>query len=124
MPLRYSCTRFTSAWSCGDSGAGFAGASARATAPDPARAAKAAMPASSRRRGKGGDLIILSRDIGARGVGGKTAADSGRNLGGLFDSPRQDLALAHMIGGADHALGFHALDDARGAVVADLQMPL
>src|SRR5487761_314139 len=37
---------------------------------------------------------------------------------------RQDLALADMVGGADDPLGFHPLDDPRGAVVADLQMTL
>src|SRR5438270_7860933 len=36
----------------------------------------------------------------------------------------EDLALADMVGGADDALGFHALDEARGAVVADLQIAL
>src|SRR5216683_413675 len=41
-----------------------------------------------------------------------------------IDIARQHLALADMIGGADDALGLHALDDARGAVVADLQVAL
>src|SRR5437588_8942669 len=36
----------------------------------------------------------------------------------------EDLALADMVGGADNAFGFHALDEARGAVVADLQIAL
>src|SRR5438067_7008301 len=36
----------------------------------------------------------------------------------------EDLALADMVGGADDALGFHALDQSRGAVVADLQIAL
>src|SRR5438874_1402497 len=36
----------------------------------------------------------------------------------------QYLALADMVGGADDALGFHALDEARSAVVADLQIAL
>src|SRR5947208_2822810 len=36
----------------------------------------------------------------------------------------EDLALADMVGGADDAFGFHALDQSRGAVVADLQIPL
>src|SRR5713101_2155444 len=41
-----------------------------------------------------------------------------------IDIARQHLALADMVGGADDALGLHALDDARGAVVADLQVAL
>src|SRR5271156_6659195 len=36
----------------------------------------------------------------------------------------QHLALADMVGLADHALGLHALDQARRAVVADLQIAL
>src|SRR5690348_18358146 len=50
--------------------------------------------------------------------------------GGFMDRCRsiaaatQDLALADVVGRADHALALHALDDARGAVVADLQVPL
>src|SRR5260370_18546557 len=42
----------------------------------------------------------------------------------IVDVTRQDLALADMVGRTDHALTFHALDDAGGAVVADLQIPL
>src|SRR3546814_6967393 len=34
----------------------------------------------------------------------------------------QHFALAHMVGLADHAFLFHLLDDARGTVVADLQL--
>src|SRR5262245_12589980 len=41
-----------------------------------------------------------------------------------LDVPRQHLALADMVRGADDALGLHALDDPGGAVVADLQVPL
>jgi hypothetical protein len=29
-----------------------------------------------------------------------------------------------VVGCADDAFGFHSLDDARGAIVADLEMPL
>src|SRR5437764_6198788 len=36
----------------------------------------------------------------------------------------EDLAFADMVGRADDALGFHALDEPRGAVVADLQIAL
>src|SRR5579859_2776049 len=36
----------------------------------------------------------------------------------------EDLALADVVGGADDAFGLHALDDAGGAVVADLQVAL
>src|SRR5688572_5316809 len=36
----------------------------------------------------------------------------------------QDLALAGVVGGADDAFFFHALDQACGAVVADLELPL
>src|SRR5437763_15936679 len=42
-------------------------------------------------------------------------------------SPRrrgEHLALADMVGGADDAFGSHAVDQARGAVVADLQIAL
>src|SRR6266404_1041648 len=42
----------------------------------------------------------------------------------IVDVARQDLALADMIGRAHHALALHALDDAGGAVVADLQVAL
>src|SRR5580704_6896069 len=42
----------------------------------------------------------------------------------IVDVTRQDLALADMVGRTDHALAFHALDDAGGAVVADLQVAL
>src|SRR6185437_13037829 len=41
-----------------------------------------------------------------------------------IDVARQHFALADMVGGADHAFRFHALDDAGGAVVADLQVAL
>ena len=41
-----------------------------------------------------------------------------------IDVARQHFALADMVGGADDAFGFHALDDAGGAVVADLQVAL
>src|SRR4029079_8766857 len=37
---------------------------------------------------------------------------------------REHLPLADMVGGADDPLGFHALDQPRGAVVADLQIAL
>src|SRR3954453_19673921 len=37
---------------------------------------------------------------------------------------RQHLALADMVGGADHAFGLHALDQLGGAVVADLEVAL
>src|SRR5579885_1781789 len=37
---------------------------------------------------------------------------------------RQHLALADVVGLADHAFGLHPLDDPGGAVVADLEMPL
>src|ERR1051326_4013334 len=37
---------------------------------------------------------------------------------------REHLALADMVGGADDPLGFHALDQPCGAVVADLQIAL
>src|SRR5437763_5716492 len=36
----------------------------------------------------------------------------------------EDLAFADMVGRADDPLGFHALDQPRGAVVADLQIAL
>src|SRR5262249_53579097 len=36
----------------------------------------------------------------------------------------QDFALADVVGGADDAFGLHALDQAGGAVVADLQIAL
>src|SRR5260370_34787464 len=41
-----------------------------------------------------------------------------------IDIARQHFAFADMVGGADDALGLHALDDARGAIVADLQVAL
>jgi hypothetical protein len=41
-----------------------------------------------------------------------------------IDAARQHFALADMVRLAYHAFRFHALDDARGAVVADLQMAL
>src|SRR5262249_15235613 len=37
---------------------------------------------------------------------------------------REHLALADMVGGADHAVVLHALDDSRRTIVADLQMAL
>src|SRR5258705_13308991 len=36
----------------------------------------------------------------------------------------EDLAFALMVGFADHAVFFHALDQPRGAVIADLQAAL
>src|SRR5690348_8147329 len=42
----------------------------------------------------------------------------------VVDVARQHLALADVVGGADHALLLHALDDAGGSVVADLQVAL
>src|SRR6185437_1324891 len=41
-----------------------------------------------------------------------------------IDVARQHFALADMVGGADNAFRLHALDDAGGAVVADLQVAL
>src|SRR6266581_7984563 len=44
---------------------------------------------------------------------------------GLFPAlGEEDLAFALMVGLADHAVFFHALDEARGAVVADLEPAL
>src|SRR5262249_45501284 len=40
------------------------------------------------------------------------------------DVAREDLALADVVGGRHHAFALHALDDAGGAVVADLQVAL
>src|SRR3982750_3662408 len=42
----------------------------------------------------------------------------------IVDVARQHLALADVVGRADHALLLHALDDAGGAVIADLQVAL
>src|SRR5437867_973487 len=42
----------------------------------------------------------------------------------IVDVARQHLALADVVGRADDALALHALDDAGGAVVADLQIAL
>ena len=53
------------------------------------------------------------------------AAVSGMRLARpIFDIAGQDLALADVVGGGHDALFFHALDDAGGAVVADLQVAL
>src|SRR5215218_11347635 len=42
----------------------------------------------------------------------------------VVDVACEHLTLADMVGGGDHALALHALDDAGGAVVADLQVAL
>ena len=42
----------------------------------------------------------------------------------VVDVARQHLALADMVGARHHALALHALDDAGGAVVADLEVAL
>ncbi len=44
--------------------------------------------------------------------------------GRSLDVPGQDLAFADVVRGADDAFHLHLLDQAGGAVVADLQMPL
>src|SRR5690606_30039016 len=41
-----------------------------------------------------------------------------------FEVAGEHFALADMVGSADDALALHALDDARGAVIADLQVTL
>src|SRR5262249_42951996 len=40
------------------------------------------------------------------------------------DVPRQNFALADVVGRPHHALHFHALDDLGGAIVADAEMAL
>src|SRR5262245_23970727 len=67
-----------------------------------------------RRRGRrraGASLIAMMAEIRPR------ASDAGSHLA-------QDFAFAGVVGGADDAVFFHSLDQARGAVVADLELPL
>src|SRR5258708_36018646 len=47
-----------------------------------------------------------------------------RSALGVVDVARHDLALADMVGAAHDAFLLHALDDAGGAVVADLQVAM
>src|SRR5438067_13736432 len=64
--------------------------------------------------------------MSSRPVGDPRAIDVSRESSNDY-SPRrrgEDLALADMVGGADDAFGLHALDQTRGAVVADLQIAL
>src|SRR5690242_2969401 len=42
----------------------------------------------------------------------------------IVDVAREHLALADMVGGGHDTLALHALDDAGGAIVADLQVAL
>src|SRR5579872_362273 len=51
-------------------------------------------------------------------------ATAGRSPKALAWAGGEDFALADVVGAADDAFRFHALDDAGGAVVADLQMAL
>src|SRR5262249_37471991 len=116
IPSRYCCTWLSVAWSCGDSTAARSGA-ARAGS---AQSAGAAESMASNRRRLSGDMSVLRyrRPKGSR----EGVASTGAR--GLFDIARQHLALADMVGGADHAFRLHALDDARGTVVADLEVAL
>src|SRR5258708_38293525 len=74
-------------------------------------------------------MISLARLDAAQAFHWMTARSTrvAQNLsrGGLFPPlGEEDLALALMVGLADHAVFFHALDQPRGAVVADLQAAL
>src|SRR5258708_21098171 len=74
-------------------------------------------------------MISLARLDAAQAFHWMTARSTrvAQNLsrGGLFPPlGEEDLALALMVGLADHAVFFHALDQPRGAVIADLQPAL